>query len=170
MVWVDSVLLGVLGLSTLVGVWRGLVTQLLSLLGWGVAYFFSRAFAPDLASRLPLPASMAWGGPHVNAALSFGLLFLLSMVLWGILSWLIGQLVRASPLSGADRLLGGVFGLARGVFILLVLATLVGLTPLQQAPAWQQSQGAAVLGAASGLLRPLLPPEVAPWLPVAGHE
>lgn len=151
--WVDVAWLSVLGLSMLVGVLRGLTAEVLSLLGWGVAYVVARRFADDAAPHVPLGTP----GSALNAAVAMAALFAITLLVWGVLSWLIQQVVRASVLSGTDRLLGAVFGLARGVVIGLVVATVVNMTPLRQSPAWQASQGAAWLQVMIDGLRPLLP-------------
>ncbi|MFZ5520521.1 MAG: CvpA family protein [Pseudomonadota bacterium] len=154
MSWVDVAWLGVLGLSVAVGAVRGLLVEVLALLGWVAAWWVSRLLAPQVAPALPIgPAgsSLSLGAAHV-------LVFVVTLFAWGVLTWLLRHLVRASVLSGADRVLGAVFGAARGLLIALVLVWLVGLTPLARQPAWQASHGVAWLQAVWQGLRPLLPP------------
>lgn len=161
--WVDVALLSVLVLSIAVGLLRGLLAEVLSLLGWVAAYYIAHRFAADFAAHVPVGAP----GSPLNVGVAMGVLFVIVLVLWGVTSWLINQLVRASILSGTDRLLGGVFGLARGVVIGLVVATVVNMTPLSREPAWQASQGAAWLQVVIDGLRPLLPNTVNHYLPTA---
>lgn len=165
MAWVDMALLCVLGLSMIIGVWRGLISQILSLLGWGVAYFTAYRFAPAWATHIPLGQA----GSALNLGVAFVLLFLLALLLWGMLTWVAERMMHASPLSGADRLLGGVFGLARGVVMAMVAVTVVGLTPLAQAPAWQRSQGVASLQEVLGRVRPLMPQQWMTFFPADGR-
>jgi membrane protein required for colicin V production len=164
--WVDVALLSVLGLSVAVGLLRGLLAEVLSLAGWLVAYYVAHLYAADFASHVPVGAP----GSQLNVGAAMGVLFVIVLVLWGVMSWLVSKLIRASILSGADRLLGGVFGLARGVVIGLVVATVVNMTPLSHEPAWQVSQGAAWLQVVIDGLRPLLPNSVNHYLPAAASR
>lgn len=155
--WVDAALLAVLAVSVLVGLWRGLVFEVLSILGWVAAYFAAQWLSPMLAPHLPVGAP----GSAINQGAAFALCFFGALLLWSLLARLVSLLVKATPLSAIDRLLGAAFGLLRGAVILLVLATVVGLTPWRSSPAWQASQGAVWLEAALHGLKPVLPPDLA---------
>ena len=87
------------------------------------------------------------------------------LVGWGLASRVLRMLVNATPLRGADRVLGAAFGLLRGVLLLLVLATVVALTPAAKSPDWHRSQGVQWLAVALQGLKPLLPPDIAHFLP-----
>lgn len=152
--WVDLVMLAVVGLSTVLGLMRGMVLEVLSLLGWLAAYACARLFGADMAPYVPFAA------PGSAARLMAGVVaaFLLTLLIWKVLTWFVHKIVRASALSAGDRLLGGLFGLLRGGLLLLVAATLVSLTPLARSPAWSASVGAAWLNRGVGVLMPLVPP------------
>lgn len=159
--WVDTLLLAVPLVSMVVGVVRGLVFEVLSLLGWMVAYVASQWLAPDVAPHLPLGAP----GGALNMAAAVALCFVVALVVWGLLARLVRLLIRATPLSVVDRVLGAGFGALRGMLLLLVLCTLVTMTPARNSVAWQASRGVVWL---SGVLRgiePLLPSEVSRHLP-----
>jgi membrane protein required for colicin V production len=161
MAWVDAVLLGLLVLSVLLGLWRGFTFELLSLLGWVAAFFAAQWFTPQVAAQLPVGTP----GGGLNAAVAFGLCFFAALLVWGLLARLVRLLVRATPLSVVDRVLGAGFGALRGLVLLLALAVVVGLTPAAGAPAWQASQAAPWLAAIVSGLKPLLPAQVAGLLP-----
>ena len=72
------------------------------------------------------------------------------LIVWGLASRVLRLLVHATPLRGADRVLGAAFGLLRGVVLLLVLATVVALTPAATSPAWHRSQGVLAGGGDAG--------------------
>ena len=74
-------------------------------------------------------------------------------------------LINATPLRGADRVLGAAFGLLRGVLLLMALATVVALTPAASSEPWARSQGVQWLAVAMQGLKPLLPPDIAQFLP-----
>ncbi|MEW6705705.1 MAG: CvpA family protein [Pseudomonadota bacterium] len=158
---VDWILLSILGLSVLIGLWRGLVFEVLSLLGWVVAYFAAQWFAPEVAPHLPVGTP----GSALNHAAAFVATFVLVLVGWALAARLVRWLITASPLSLIDRVLGAGFGLLRGLVLLLVIATVVSMTPAARSPAWSQSHGAAWLAAMLQGLKPVLPVEIAQHLP-----
>jgi membrane protein required for colicin V production len=159
--WVDVVLFAVLAVSALVGLMRGLVFEVLSLAGWLVAYFAAQWFAPTLALHIPVGPP----GSAMNHGAAFACAFIAALILWGLLTRLVRLLIRATPLSLIDRLLGAGFGVARGMIVLLAVATVVGLTPMARSPAWQHSVAAPWLQAGLQALKPVLPPELSQHLP-----
>lgn len=159
--WIDLAMLGVLLLSLGLGLWRGFVLEVLALVGWVAAYFAAQWLAPQWAPHLPLGEP----GSNLNHGVAFALGFVAVLIGWGLASRVLRLLVDATPLRGADRVLGGAFGLLRGVLLLMVLATAVALTPLASSPDWHRSQGVQWLAVAMQGLKPLLPPDVAQFLP-----
>lgn len=158
---VDWILLAVLGVSVLLGVWRGLVREVISLAGWIVGFWIAQAWAPQAAAWLPLQ-----GASEVLRYLAgFVTVFLLVLVLSVVLGWVVSKLVSAVGLGLLDRLLGGVFGGLRGVVVLLTLAVVVSLTPLQSAPWWTGSPVARTLVHGLEWLKPVLPAHFGKYLP-----
>lgn len=149
--WVDWALAAVLLFSVAIGLWRGLVYELLALIGWVVAFVVAQAYASTVALWLPFGAG--WS----RLALAFGLTFFATLVAWTLLAKLARMMISATPLSVLDRALGAGFGFVRGVLILLVVALVVTWTPASRSPAWQSSRGAAWLGAVLNGLKPLWP-------------
>ena len=159
--WVDLAMAGVLALSFITGIVRGLTFEVLSLAGWLAAYLAAQWTAPVLAPHLPVGRP----GSSINELAGFVGAFIAALLLWAIVTRLIRLLVRASPLNALDRLFGAAFGVLRGVFVLLVAATVVGLTPARHSVAWQASKGALWLNDGLQAARPLLPAEVSRHLP-----
>jgi len=159
--WVDWTLLTVLALSVVVGLWRGLVFELMSLVGWVVAYVAAQLYAAQVAPHLPIGLP----GSALNLGAGFALTFVGVLIGWTLLARLVRLLVHATPLTLVDRTLGAAFGLARGGVLLLALATVVAFTPAAQSQPWQDSQGAAWLRVALQGIKPVLPAEVARHLP-----
>jgi membrane protein required for colicin V production len=160
--WVDWTLLAVLVLSVGVGLWRGLVFELMSLVGWVVAYVAAQVYALQVAPHLPIGLP----GSALNLGAGFAFTFLAVLVGWALLARLVRLLVHATPLTLIDRTLGAAFGLARGGVLLLAAATLVAFTPAARSQPWQDSQGAAWLRVALQGIKPVLPADVARHLPV----
>lgn len=161
--WVDWSLLAVLAVSVLVGLWRGLVFELMSLVGWLVAYVAAQLWSGAVAQHLPIGTP----GSALQQGMAFALTFVAALLAWALLARLARLLVQATPLTLIDRTLGAGFGLLRGGVLLLALATVVALTPAVRSQPWQDSRGAAWLGVLLQGLRPMLPEAVARHLPVA---
>lgn len=152
--WVDWAMVAVLLVSVVVGLWRGLVYELLALAGWLVAFLAAQAWGGWTAAWVPLGAP----GSLSRLAAGFGLTFFVTLLAWSLLARLARTLISATPLTVLDRGLGAVFGLARGLLLLLVLALVVTWTPIARHwPAWQASQGAAWLDVLLHGLQPWWP-------------
>jgi membrane protein required for colicin V production len=159
--WVDWALAAMLALSIAVGLWRGLVFEVMSLVGWVAAYIAAQVFASAAAPMLPIGTP----GGGLNQGAAFALVFVVALLAWALASRLLRMVIHATPLQLVDRVLGGGFGLLRGAVLLLAVATVVSLTPVARAPAWQHSQGAAWLGVLLQGLKPVLPESLAQHLP-----
>ncbi|PJI97326.1 membrane protein required for colicin V production [Acidovorax sp. 69] len=157
----DWIFVAVLLASMLIGAWRGLVFEVLSLLGWVVSFFVAQWFAADMAALLPMGDSAG----SLRYAAGFVVVFVAAVFVCGFLTWLAKKLVEAIGLRPADRTLGAVFGVLRGLVLLLALTVVVGLTSLHEAAWWQESQGAPVLAEVLRGLKPALPEEFGRHLP-----
>jgi membrane protein required for colicin V production len=157
----DWIFVAVLAISLLVGAWRGLVYELLSLANWIAAFVLAQWFAPDAARYLPL----ANATEALRYAAGFVVVFVVVLFAGGLLAFLIRKLVAAVGLRPVDRVLGSAFGLVRGVVVLLALTVVAGMTPVVKSPWWQESTGAGVASAALKGLKPVLPEEFGKYLP-----
>ncbi|HET6194210.1 MAG TPA: CvpA family protein [Acetobacteraceae bacterium] len=130
MTWVDLVVLAVVLLSALVAFLRGLVREVLGLAAWVGAIFVGVWALPRVRPRFE-----EWLGhsPWVDP-IAFGTVFLLSLIVLLLVSRWISALVRASPISGVDRTLGLVFGLARGAA--LCILAYIGAGMVVQVDRW----------------------------------
>jgi membrane protein required for colicin V production len=153
--WVDLAMLGVIALSAIVGAVRGFTFEVLSLLGWVAAWFAGLWLGPLLAPYLPVGAP----GSPLNGIAAFACAFLVVLVLWGFGARGVSALVGKTLLRPLDRLLGAVFGVARGLLVLLALATIVAYTPASASPAWRESHGAAWLDSIVREVMPSILPE-----------
>ncbi len=156
----DWVFLGVLVASLAIGAWRGLVYEVLSVLGWALSFYLAQWFAPDVATRLPLQGA----SEPVRYAAAFVLIFIAAVFLAGLLAVLVKKLVDAIGLRPMDRTLGAAFGVVRGLILLLAVAVVINMTALKTSGWWQESKGAGVLTAALKGLKPVLPEQFAKYL------
>lgn len=129
----DYTVIGIMLVSLSLGIWRGLVYEVLSLLGWPLAFMLSRQFAGSIESMLPVTNETA------RIALAYVLVFVAALIVWGILVWLFCKLVKAVGLGAFDSLLGGLFGLLRGILIILILVWLAGTSSIPEQPFWREA-------------------------------
>lgn len=135
MIWVDYAIIGLVGISAVIGLFRGLVAEAFSLITWAVAFWVGLTFSRELSVYFQSAVSLF----SARMALSFAVLFLLTLILGSILRFILRQLVNSTGLSGSDRFAGLVFGIGRGVLVVAVLVMLAGLTPLPEDPWWRES-------------------------------
>ena len=160
MTTLDWILAAVLGFSLLLGAWRGLVYEVLSLLGWLASFYAAQWFAPQVAVLLPWDSA----SPPMRYAAAFVLVFIASLFAAGLLAALIKSLVNAIGLRPVDRTLGAAFGLLRGLVLLLAATVVIDMTALKSSAWWQESRGADVLTATLVSLKPLLPEQFSSYL------
>jgi membrane protein required for colicin V production len=99
--------------------------------------------------------------PELRVAAAYLGIFIASLFVTSLAGLLLSKVVSAVGLGGIDRLLGAVFGAARGVLILLAAALLAGLTSAPRQPYWRDSASGPLLTQAAGILKPLLPQTLA---------
>jgi membrane protein required for colicin V production len=157
----DWVVLSVLALSVLLGLWRGLVYEVLSVLNWLAAFLLAQWLAADVARYMPLGQA----GEAFQYAAAFAVVFIAALIVGGLLAWLTKKLVAAAGLAPVDRALGGVFGLVRGTVAVLALAVVVHLTGLKSGAWWYESMTAGVATAALRGLKPAVPDRFGTYLP-----
>jgi membrane protein required for colicin V production len=157
---VDWILLAVLVFSMLLGAWRGLVYEVLSVLGWAASFYAAQYFAPMVAAWLPLQSS----SETIRYAAAFVLVFVAAVFAAGMLAFLLKKLIQAIGLRPIDRSMGAAFGLVRGLILLLAAAVVMDMTSLKNSVWWQESKGAPILSAALKGLKPVLPEKFANYL------
>lgn len=153
--WVDYIFVAIFIFSILVGLSRGFVKEIVSLITLVAAFVIATVFANSLAVAFTHAPSVqnavdsasnaigvntAQPVSYIALAISFGLLFAGTIIIGAILSSILNIAFQVGILGVGNRLFGGVFGFARGFIINLVIIFLVQLTPLANEAWWQQSQ------------------------------
>ena len=156
MTWLDYGVIAVLVLSITWGAWRGFVHEVLSLAGWIMAFIAANLLATPLAESFP--ANMR---PELRVVGAFAAVFIGTLVLTALLTALLTKVVRVSVLQNLDRWLGALFGLLRGLVLIVAFALIAGLTPLPRSPAWTNSGTGYSLAQTAIQLKPWLPPALA---------
>ena len=160
MTTLDWILTAVLVFSLLLGAWRGLVYEVLSVLGWAASFYAAQWMAPQVATMLPLQSA----SEPVRYAAAFALVFIAALFAAGLLAALVKRLVNAIGLRPVDRTLGAAFGVLRGLILLLAATVVMDMTALKYSGWWQESIGAQTLTAALASLKPMLPEPFARYL------
>ncbi|MCH9690734.1 MAG: CvpA family protein [Gammaproteobacteria bacterium] len=135
--WADWIILALIAVSTLIGLSRGFVREVLSLLTWvaafAVAMMFRQQLAPLLSNLVETPA--------LQELAAFAMLFIATLLAGAGLNLLLSSFVSATGLSGTDRVLGMVFGLLRGSIVVLVLLIFAPvLLPVTENSWWWESK------------------------------
>ena len=115
----------VMVLSVALGLWRGLLREVLSLLGWVLAFYLAQAHALTVGQWLPMDGS----SPGLRLACAFVLVMLLVLIGVAIVLWLAKALITVVGLGWIDRILGGLFGFLRAMLLLLA-ASAIFLSPI----------------------------------------
>src|SRR5262245_53478682 len=131
----DYAVLGIVGLSVLVSLFRGAIREIMALLSWIGGFLFALHFAPMLSVLLPASVAHPW----LRSCPAFGALMLVSLILFGLMTMALSRVVRNAGLGSWDRMMGVVFGLVRGLLILIGLVLVAGMTPLPREPAWRNA-------------------------------
>ncbi len=154
----DYIVIGVVSISALLSITRGLVKEIVSLLAWIIAFFAASRYASEIE---PLLSSLI-KDESLRMLVAYAVTFFVVLVIVMLLSMLLSTLTRSVGLGLVDRILGAIFGFARGVVIVIALVLAAGFTPLPQLPVWQQ----AILS------KPLeiLAADIIPWLPASFRD
>lgn len=134
--WVDWVITVIVVISTLISLQRGFFREALSLVIWVFAVIVSVVFHEQLAILLQTTIE----SPSLRKATAIICLFVLCLIVGGLLSLVIKQLIKLTGLTGTDRLLGMIFGCLRGIVIVIILLMIgKNLLPIQDEIWWERS-------------------------------
>ena len=149
----DLAILSVLLLSTLFAFLRGFVRESIALVSWIVGFAAAFAFAPKVGAWIPeIP-----GHPALRYLIAFAAIVIAALVAGALIAMPLAKVIHAAGLGFVDRFLGSIFGVLRGVLLVVAFVLVAGLTTLPRADWWQNSA--------------LVPPfvvaalELKPWLP-----
>ena len=151
----DYAVLTVILLSVLLGFWRGVVSEVLSIAAWVLAVVLGRMFAPRLS-----PEFAQWiFEPSLQYLAAFAAIAIAVLLLSMVIRLLVSGLLRAVGLGLIDRFLGALFGLVRGMMVVLVLVAAGGVTAFPKQVWWRDAVLAPPLETAVVAVKPWLPHE-----------
>ena len=154
----DYIVLVVVLLSALLGWWRGLVYEILSLLSWITAYFVAKSWALDFSPYMPdVLASQI-----LKSSASFFAVFITTLILCGIAAWALNKLIKSFGLDWrTDGVLGAFFGVLRGMMLVLLIVLLASLTELPKTHFWRDALLSKTLENLALHTKDLLPADLA---------
>jgi membrane protein required for colicin V production len=153
----DYAVFGIVGASSLLGLWRGVIAEVLALAAWIVAFIAARALGGEAATYFEGVVAE----PALRYAAGFVAVLLFVLVCFAVARLVLSMVLKAAGLAMVDRLLGAGFGILRGVLIVLVGVLLAGMTTLPKSQWWRNAWLAPPLETAVIAAKPWLPAEVA---------
>ncbi|MDH5446436.1 MAG: CvpA family protein [Gammaproteobacteria bacterium] len=157
MTWIDIVIILIIFLSAVISSVRGFAREALSLFGWILAFWVSMSFSGGLSAMFIDTIQ----DPILRLIVAFLILFIASLIVSTIVNYFIIQLVLRTGMTGADRSIGVVFGVLRGILIVTALVMFSGLTPFPQTPSWDNSFFMYYFEGLAVWLRDLMPSDMA---------
>ena len=156
----DHAVVTLIGFSVLLGVIRGFAREVIALASWAVAALVASVYsgeaAPLLARQIP---DESW---RVLAA--FVAVFFVVLIVMSLIGSLTSRLIKSAGLGIEDRVLGSLFGLARGLLVVVVLVLLAGLTALPRQTVWKDAMLAAPLEKLAVIVKKWLPQDWAKYI------
>jgi membrane protein required for colicin V production len=157
----DFVVLAILAISAMLGLVRGLLKEVLSLLAYLSAFVAAIWWGPTAYIGLE-----RWiDNSLLRMGVAYAAVFFIVLLAIGLVNVTLAAIIRATGLTPADHGLGALFGLMRGLLIVLVLVALAGYTPLPQEPWWRGAMLAPAATQAVKHIKSWLPTSLAVWLP-----
>ena len=156
----DAAIAAIVLVSVVIGMVRGFVVEVMALVVWIAAVVLAMSFGPEVST---------WFGgsielPSVRVALGYASVFIATLVAGAIVVFLLRKLVAGTGLTGTDRLLGMLFGLARGAIVVVVLVLLLGFTPMPRDAWWQESRALPWFQSLAGAMVRWLPAPIARYV------
>jgi membrane protein required for colicin V production len=130
----DYGIIALLAVSVLMGIIRGFVREAMSLITWVSAVIIAVLYCETVASWFTMVNLLG-----LRLVLAFVLLILSTLIVGGILSYLVGRLIKFTGFGVTDRIIGTLFGLARGTAAVAIAILLAGPTPFSKDPLWTGS-------------------------------
>lgn len=157
----DFVVIAILGISVILGLVRGLLKEVLSLVAYACAFLAAIWWGPMASEWL----SRWIDQPFIKMAVAYFSVFVLVLMTIGLFNMMLSALISRTGLTPADHGLGALFGLVRGCLFVLILVTLAGFTPLPKETWWTQAMFSKPVISVIQQIKLRLPSPVNEWLP-----
>ncbi len=153
---VDISIVSIILISLFVGLFRGFIREILSLLSWIVALWIAYKFAVTGAVYLQSYIDQ----PPLRIVIAFAGIFVVALILISICSYVIYRILSVTGISGVDRSLGTLFGLARGIVIIALLVLAATFMDFISQPWWQDSLLVGYFSPVTDFIQSLLPADI----------
>jgi membrane protein required for colicin V production len=157
----DFVLLAILAISAILGLVRGLLKEVLSLVAYASAFIVAIWWGPTASDWISAWVSQSF----LRMALSYFGVFIVVLLSIGLVNMTLSILISKTGLTPADHGLGALFGLVRGVLLILLLVTVAGFTALPNETWWKQAMFSKQVVGVVQQIKQRLPPPFGDWLP-----
>ena len=157
--WFDLTILGILTLSIIVSLFRGLIREVLSLLIWVGAFWVAWTFVDKGANWLESFIEL----PSARHLIAFVALFLAALIIGGMINYLVGKMITKTGLGATDRFFGMFFGLSRGVVAVTALVLFLQATPFSKDPWWTESKLTPQFAKLAGWVKSQMPEDLAAY-------
>lgn len=135
MTWADYTILGIILISALIGLVRGFLREVVSLLVWVLGFWLALRFAGPVGEFLSFLKD-----PTARVVAGFVILFVLILAVGTMVGFMLGKLVESTDSGTGDRILGVLFGAVRGVIIVTALVVVGSLTLMPRHAWWRDSR------------------------------
>ncbi|MBC6443034.1 MAG: CvpA family protein [Rhodobacteraceae bacterium] len=167
--YVDGGVAVVILVSAILAYARGLLREILSIAGWVLATVAAYSLTPaaePLVREIPVIRDIITQSCALSRVTAFAVVFALALIVASVFTTLLSGMVQHSALGGIDQGLGLLFGVARGVLLVLIALILYdSIFPEGKRLAWvEQSLSREILNGSQTRLAEMLPTEVPPWL------
>ena len=152
----DYGVIAILLASLALGLWRGLIGEVLALLAWVLAGLAAWQLGPEVGGLITAIAD-----PGLRVLAGYAAVFVGVLIVLALVRLAVRGLLKALGLTAVDRVLGVVFGVARGLLIVFILVAIGGMTSLPKEAWWRNASLSPPLETAVLASKPWLPPEAA---------
>ncbi|MCL1824957.1 MAG: CvpA family protein [Betaproteobacteria bacterium] len=149
----DYAFLSILGLSATLGLWRGLTSEVLGLAGLVLALVTATHYADVAAHQFENMID----DPRARVAAAFALILFAVLLVVSLAKLFLRRLLCTVGLGATDRFFGAVFGIVRGLMIVLIVVWVGGLIGMSREPWWERALFAPLLEKAVSRIEPWLP-------------
>lgn len=164
---IDAIVAGVIVLSAILAYSRGLVREMMAIVGWigaAILAFIFASVAEPLVKEIPMVGDFLQASCELARIASFAAIFALGLILMSLFTPLLSSMIQRSVLGGIDQGLGFLFGVLRGI-VLIAVAFLVynkamGGSSIDMV---ENSRSAKVFASFQAALEAQLPEDVPGW-------
>lgn len=167
--YVDAGVAVVVLISAILAYSRGFVREILSIAGWIIAAIVAYVLTPSvepLVREVPVVSDIVGSSCVLSMIVAFAVIFAIALIVISIFTPLFSGMVQNSALGGVDQGLGFLFGVARGILLVLIAFILYDqvFPEGEKLAIVEDSKSRAILRESQQRLAEMLPREVPPWL------